>query len=196
MMKNCCKLFFIGQPELTEKLSRPELRQLNQRITARYNLQPLNADETAAYIKHRLEVAGLRGGVSLFETSAVRRIHSLTRGIPRLINVLCDRSLLGAYGQKRSRVTRLLVRDAATEVFGEVTDTRRWRRALVPVVLGAVLVLAMAVVWQLLASGQSRLVGETSTDKPAAAPTVTDAAVVDTSEPVTDQSAVTLDLYT
>ena len=185
------QIILIGQPELTEKLSRPELRQLNQRITARYNLQPLNIDETAAYIKHRLEVAGLKGGVSLFETSAVRRIHSLTRGIPRLINVLCDRSLLGAYGQKRSRVTRLLVRDAAIEVFGEVTDKPRWRRTLVPVVLGAGLVFAMAFVWQLLASGPSGPVLETSTDRPAAAPTVTDTAVIDASEPVTDQSAVT-----
>lgn len=113
------QIILIGQPELTEKLSRPELRQLNQRITARYNLQPLNLQETAAYIKHRLEIAGLRGGVSLFESAAVKQIHSLTRGIPRLINVLCDRALLGAYGQQRSRVNKKLIAEAAAEVFGE-----------------------------------------------------------------------------
>ena len=113
------QIILIGQPELTEKLSRPELRQLNQRITARYNLQPLNLQETTAYIRHRLEVAGLRSGVSLFESAAVKQIHSLTRGIPRLINVLCDRALLGAYGQQRSRVNKKLIAEAAAEVFGE-----------------------------------------------------------------------------
>ena len=186
------QIILIGQPELTEKLSRPELRQLNQRITARYNLQPLNFDETAAYIKHRLEVAGLKGGVSLFETSAVRRIHSLTRGIPRLINVLCDRSLLGAYGQKKSRVTRLLVRDAATEVFGDMTDKASWQRApLVPAVLGAVLVLVLAFAWLLWASGPSGLVDKTSPSKPVSTPTATDTVEVNTSEPIIDQSPVT-----
>jgi len=119
------QIILIGQPELTEKLSRPELRQLNQRITARYNLQPLNLQETTAYIRHRLEIAGLRGGVSLFESAAVKQIHSLTRGIPRLINVLCDRALLGAYGQQRSRVNKKLIAEAAAEVFGE--------RAAVPI---------------------------------------------------------------
>ncbi|MDA8590421.1 AAA family ATPase [Luminiphilus sp.] len=185
------QIILIGQPELTEKLSRPELRQLNQRITARYNLQPLNFDETAAYIKHRLEVAGLKGGVSLFETSAVRRIHNLTRGIPRLINVLCDRSLLGAYGQKKSRVTRLLVRDAASEVFGEVADKSLWRRVLVPAVLGAVLVLVLVVAWLFWASGPSGLVDKTSLNKPVAPSTATDTAVIDVSEPIIDQSPVT-----
>ena len=186
------QIILIGQPELTEKLSRPELRQLNQRITARYNLQPLNFDETAAYIKHRLEVAGLKGGVSLFETSALRRIHSLTRGIPRLINVLCDRSLLGAYGQKQSRVTRLLVRDAATEVFGDMTDKASWQRApLVPAVLGAVLVLVLAFAWLLWASGPSGLLDKTSPNKPVSTPTATDTAEVNTSEPIIDQSPVT-----
>lgn len=113
------QIILIGQPELTEKLSRPELRQLNQRITARYNLQPLNLQETTAYIKHRLEIAGLRGGTSLFEAAAVKLIHRLTRGIPRLINVLCDRALLGAYGQQRGRVNKKLIAEAASEVFGE-----------------------------------------------------------------------------
>jgi general secretion pathway protein A len=113
------QIILIGQPELSDKLSRPELRQLNQRITARYNLQPLNLDETSAYIRHRLEVAGLKGDRRLFDQSAVKQVHALTRGIPRLINVLCDRALLGAYGRKQGTVTRALVRSAAREVFGE-----------------------------------------------------------------------------
>ena len=127
------QIILIGQPELSDKLSRPELRQLNQRITARYNLQPLNLDETSAYIRHRLEVAGLKGDRRLFDQSAVKQVHALTRGIPRLINVLCDRALLGAYGQKQGTVTRALVRSAAREVFGEshseqqpVAAMKRW----------------------------------------------------------------------
>ena len=119
------QIILIGQPELSDKLARPELRQLNQRITARYNLQPLNLDETSAYIRHRLEVAGLRGDRRLFDYAAVKQIHTLTRGIPRLINVLSDRALLGAYGQKRGSVNRALVRSAASEVFGESHSERK-----------------------------------------------------------------------
>ena len=136
------QIILIGQPELTEKLSRPELRQLNQRITARYNLQPLNLQETTAYIRHRLEVAGLRSGFSLFESAAVKQIHNLTRGIPRLINVLCDRALLGAYGQQRSRVNKKLIAEAAAEVFGEkaavpVSQSNVGKRALLALLVAA-----------------------------------------------------------
>ena len=126
------QIILIGQPELTEKLSRPELRQLNQRITARYNLQPLNLQETTAYVRHRLEVAGLRGGASLFEAPALRKVHVLTRGIPRLINVLCDRALLGAYGQQRARVNKKLIELAAAEVFGEHNTPQSNARSITP----------------------------------------------------------------
>ena len=136
------QIILIGQPELSEKLARPELRQLNQRITARYNLIPLNLDETGAYIRHRLQVAGLKGDRRLFDPSAVKRIHTHTRGIPRLINVLCDRALLGAYGQRRGSVNRALVRSAAREVFGEThseqpssSSVRGWWLTLVMLVL-------------------------------------------------------------
>jgi general secretion pathway protein A len=112
------QIILIGQPELTEKLARPELRQLNQRITARYNLQPLNREETEAYIQHRLHVAGLAAGRTLFPKRVVREIHRRTQGIPRQINLLCDRTLLGAYGRQQTHLTRRLVRSAAVEVFG------------------------------------------------------------------------------
>jgi len=113
------QIILIGQPELVEKLHRPELRQLNQRITARYHLEPLNAAETGYYIRHRLEVAGLRGGERVFAESAVRAIHSASGGIPRVINLLCDRALLGAYGQRKTQVDRRLVTQAAREVFAQ-----------------------------------------------------------------------------
>ena len=142
------QIILIGQPELSDKLARPELRQLNQRITARYDLQPLNLDETSAYIRHRLEVAGLKGDRRLFDQPAVKQVHSLTRGIPRLINVLCDRALLGAYGQKRDSANRALVRAAAREVFGEGQSEQSlsghasgwWFALAMLVVVGAALV--------------------------------------------------------
>ena len=123
------QIILIGQPELAQMLARPELRQLNQRITARYNLEPLNPDETGAYIHHRLQVAGMSPERVLFPASVVRGIHKVTRGIPRLINVLCDRMLLGAYGRNRSRADHAMLKLAAREVLGEsyaVTPTWAW----------------------------------------------------------------------
>ncbi len=120
------QIILIGQPELAHMLSRPELRQLNQRITARYNLEPLNLAETGAYIRHRLQVAGLSPGRELFPPRVVRGIHHRTRGIPRLINVLCDRILLGAYGRDKSRADTATLRQAAAEVMGPGETERRW----------------------------------------------------------------------
>ena len=136
------QIILIGQPELTEKLARPELRQLNQRITARYNLQPLDRGETAAYIRHRLDIAGLKGGQTLFSDAAVKEVHRITRGIPRLINVLCDRSLLGAYGKKMAQVNPKLVKEAASEVFGQESRSNApsyWLPALAAVIVAIVL---------------------------------------------------------
>ncbi|HTV78539.1 MAG TPA: AAA family ATPase [Steroidobacteraceae bacterium] len=110
------QIILIGQPELRELLDRTELRQLAQRITGRYHLCPLTASETAAYIRHRLRVAGATS--DLFTPSALREAHRLSRGVPRLINVLCDRALLGAYTQDRHQVGAAFVRRGAMEVFG------------------------------------------------------------------------------
>ena len=184
------QIILIGQPELTEKLSRPELRQLNQRITARYNLQPLNLQETTAYIRHRLEIAGLRGGVSLFESAAVKQIHSLTRGIPRLINVLCDRALLGAYGQQRSRVNKKLIAEAAAEVFGEKAaipsaQSNVGKRALFLIVIA--MASAIAGYWVT----QSRI-SETNIQAPGPAPdfsTHSDSRVFDTDNRLVEEGS-------
>lgn len=113
------QIILIGQPELAQMLARPELRQLNQRITARYNLDPLNLDETSAYIQHRLQVAGMSPERVIFTPAVVRGIYKATRGIPRVINVLCDRMLLGAYGRNASRVDHDMLQLAITEVLGE-----------------------------------------------------------------------------
>jgi general secretion pathway protein A len=108
------QIFLIGQPELRAMLASPDLRQLNQRITARFHLKPLSARETAAYVDHRVTVAGVDR--PLFTDAALRRIHRFTGGIPRLINLLCDRSLLGAAVSRRMQVTPEIVTRAAREV--------------------------------------------------------------------------------
>src|SRR5580698_2335138 len=110
------QIILIGQPELRELLDRNELRQLAQRITGRYHLCPLTLEETAAYVRHRLRVAGATADI--FTPAALREAHRLSHGVPRLINVLCDRALLGAYTQDRHEVGASFVRRGAMEVFG------------------------------------------------------------------------------
>jgi len=110
------QIILIGQPELRELLARNELRQLAQRITGRYHLNPLSHEETAAYVRHRLRVAGAT--TDIFAPQALNAVFSLSQGVPRVINVICDRALLGAYSLDRHRVTASLVRSAAAEVFG------------------------------------------------------------------------------
>lgn len=109
------QIILIGQPELREMLDRTELRQLAQRVTGRYHLDPLSVDESASYIRHRLRVAGATSDI--FSPAALREAYRLSRGVPRLINIICDRALLGAYTQDRHRVTPSIVRRAASEVF-------------------------------------------------------------------------------
>jgi general secretion pathway protein A len=110
------QIILIGQPELRTMLARPELEQLAQRVIAHFHLEALSEEETTQYIAHRLSVAGLKRG-RLFDSKAVHRIHQLTHGVPRRINVLCDRALLGAYAENKSRVDRRIVDKAANEVF-------------------------------------------------------------------------------
>lgn len=135
------QIILIGQPELQQLLSRPELRQLNQRITARYNLEPLNLEETSAYIRHRLQVAGLPPGQLLFPTAVVRGIYRRTRGIPRLINVLCDRVLLGTYGRNKTRADMATLKLATREVMGEEFTHSGSARAWWPLALATLLLL-------------------------------------------------------
>ncbi|RZI84889.1 MAG: peptidoglycan-binding protein [Rubrivivax sp.] len=118
------QIILIGQPELRTMLAQPQLEQLAQRVIARFHLEALSEAETAQYIRHRLAVAGLARG-KLFDSQAVQRVHQLARGVPRRINLLCDRALLGAYAEGKSRVDREIVEKAATEVFdlARVTST-------------------------------------------------------------------------
>src|SRR5215470_10869439 len=117
------QIILIGQPELRELLARNELRQLAQRVTGRYHLNPLSREETIAYVRHRLRVAG--STTDIFAPHALAEVYRLSQGVPRVINVVCDRALLGAYSTDRHRVTSSLVRHAAEEVFGK-RFTPRW----------------------------------------------------------------------
>ncbi|HLL10477.1 MAG TPA: AAA family ATPase, partial [Rubrivivax sp.] len=110
------QIVLIGQPELRGMLARPELEQLAQRVIARYHLGPLDLKETQAYIRHRLAVAGPNAALP-FDQPALARIHRLSGGVPRRINLLADRALLGAYAQSLSRADRRTVEQAAREVF-------------------------------------------------------------------------------
>ncbi|HTD12212.1 MAG TPA: AAA family ATPase, partial [Steroidobacteraceae bacterium] len=110
------QIILIGQPELRELLGRNELRQLAQRITGRYHLNPLAREESLAYVRHRLRVAGAT--TDIFSPAALAEVFRLSQGVPRVINVICDRALLGAYSLDRHKVTAPLVRHAAGEVFG------------------------------------------------------------------------------
>ncbi len=114
------QIILVGQPELKQLLKRRNLRQLNQRITARYHLLPLSLDETFAYIRHRLTVCG--GNQDLFTPGAIRKIYKLSSGIPRVINILCDRALLGAYSINARVITPAIIKQAARESLSE-TDS-------------------------------------------------------------------------
>lgn len=136
------QIILIGQPELRDLLARNDLRQLTQRITGRYHLEPLSRDETARYIEHRLRVAGALG--EIFNPAAKREMYRLTQGVPRLINQYCDRALLGAYGLEARHVDRRLVRRAAAEVSG-VERRPAWRRWALPTAAAGLAIIATLV---------------------------------------------------
>ncbi len=113
------QIFLIGQPELRQMLRQKNLRQLAQRITARFHLMPLCSGETAEYINHRLTVAGAVR--TIFTPAAIRRIYRFSGGVPRLINILCDRALLGAYASRRHQVNSWIVAKSIRELQGGQT---------------------------------------------------------------------------
>jgi general secretion pathway protein A len=120
------------------------MRQLAQRVTARYHLEPIAQQDVSGYIQHRLQICGTSHVV--FSKRAVDLIRRLSGGIPRLINVLCDRSLLGAYVEGKSRVDRRIVKKAAREVLAEdaeLSDRRRWVVPVLGGLAGALLVAAV-----------------------------------------------------
>jgi len=165
------QIILIGQPELRAMLARPELEQLAQRVIARYHLGPLSVEETGAYVAHRLAVAGVQGAAPV-PPALAPRIHRLTAGVPRRINLLCDRALLGAYVENSREVTPAILRRAAREVFagedalpGATRKSARW-----PFVVGGVLAGAAlsAAAWQAVPHGPAPVAVAVATKAPAA----------------------------
>lgn len=144
------QIILIGQPELRELLSRPELRQLAQRITARYHLDPLNEEETEAYIRHRLQIGGAER--CPFTDDGLHAIFDTSEGVPRLVNIIADRALMAGYAREEDRIGAGLVRAAAREVAGEEQEQDGgWLRGVIAAVaLVAVLAGGGAVSWLML----------------------------------------------
>ena len=146
------RIILIGQPELGQLLASHDMRQVAQRITSRYHLGSLEADETDKYIHHRLKIAGCER--RLFSKSATHKVHQLTDGIPRLINLLCDRALIGAYSLGEHEVTPDIVKTAAKEALPFVeaatggSNWTRWLPALAMVFVFAALITAYKSQWQ------------------------------------------------
>ncbi len=160
------QIILIGQPELRELLDRTDLRQLAQRITGRYHLKPLSREETFGYVRHRLRVAGAAD--EIFTAGALRELHRVSSGVPRVINVACDRALLGAYTQDVRKITPALVRRAAGEVYGR-KFAPRWLAWLAGSI-GLLALLGFLVAgWQLLYRQNSPL-GKASPREPSAPP--------------------------
>lgn len=137
------QIVLLGQPELQEMLAQPEMRQLSQRIAARHHLVPLSQAETFSYIRHRLSVSGMDPGI--FSLAALKEVFRLSSGTPRTINLVCDRSLLGAYAKGVRRIDLSLAQEAGRQIMGPKIAPRL---ALVPTwkILLVMTVVALAIV--------------------------------------------------
>jgi general secretion pathway protein A len=135
------QIVLIGQPELRTLLARDDMRQLSQRVTARYHLDPISREEAGAYIKHRLQICGTTQTV--FNKRAVDKIQQLSGGVPRLINVLCDRSLLGAYVEGNAQVDPKVVKKAAHEVLAAGEKQQEEGRSGLPWLTAGLVVLVL-----------------------------------------------------
>jgi general secretion pathway protein A len=162
-----CKLLriiLIGQPELQTMLNRPELEQMSQRITARYHLGPLSKSEVASYINHRMTTAGATA--EYFTGSAVSALYRVSGGVPRLINVIADRSLLGAYMKKERVITRFTLKQAAREVLRDTKFKNRSQH--IPLIRWAVLGVLVGVLGTVLALFLVEYYSGASLQRPAA----------------------------
>ncbi len=148
------QIILVGQLNLQALLREPELRQLDQRVSIRYQLEPLDRDGVAGYVAHRLAIAGGSGSVG-FTSRALEAVHRLTSGIPRLINLICDRALLSGFSERTNRITPEMVVHAASSLDVQPSPRRRfaWPAAQVSLLAGAAVVLAASA----LAVGASAL---------------------------------------
>ncbi len=162
------QIILVGQPELNDLLNDKELRQLSQRITGRYHLIALNFDETKGYVRHR--IAKVDGDTDLFSKGALRILYKRSRGIPRLVNTIADRSLLGAYSKNQHKVSAGLVNNAANEILNTGRQSP-WRAMLIGTVLSLTLVAFGWLAWQYFFNNEIRSPqAANSVETPAAKP--------------------------
>jgi len=175
------QIILIAQPELREKLSRSNLRQLAQRVTGRYHLEPLSKEDTIRYIDHRLKVAGGLGDI--FDDGAKREVFKFSKGVPRLINVVCDRALLGAYSQEVRKVTPQIVHKSAKEIAGKEStlSNRNW---MLPAIGALTAVIILAGIWAMTRDARSP-----ATDVQPVAATETRTQTVETGAPASGSMA-------
>jgi len=164
------KLFqitLIGQPELRTMLARTDLRQLAQRITGRYHLEPLNEADTEKYIQHRMHVAGATR--EIFSKRACRELYKLSGGIPRIINVIADRALLGAYTLESPEIGARMIRQAAAETYnlGEDSDDRRSKWWKIGGVVAAICLLLGVSIYSAIRYADGRVAQAVSSTTPA-----------------------------
>ncbi len=163
------QILLFGQPELDAKLESKQLRQLRQRISVRWSLDTLSATETREYVGHRLRVA--RGGdCDLFSERALREVHRRSRGVPRLVNLLCDRSLLAGYAVGTRTIGPELVSQAAREILGarrrRLARRWLWRSGAAAAVMLAALAASALAWWQLAATPADSLPAPVSAEPP------------------------------
>ncbi|PCI03781.1 MAG: hypothetical protein COB79_00205 [Zetaproteobacteria bacterium] len=146
--KKLLQIMLLGQPELSEMLQRQDLRQLAQRITARYHLMPLDKEEVAAYVNHRLSIAGCENQ-NIFPASVLQQLFQYTGGVPRLINLIADRALLGAYASEQTKVNKHILHQARDEVLG-ATQIQTEHRSPLKLILLLVLIVGIGIgLWQM-----------------------------------------------
>ena len=183
-------ILLVGQPELLEILAQKELRQLNQRVVSRFHLLPLEKDDLSNYVNHRLHRAGANRPI--FDRACMGSLYKLTGGVPRLINLVCQHSLLAAYSMEARSVTPKLVKQAAVEILGPENTGRRWNKKwLYAVALGLIILLA-TLIYALQPSAPEPLVTDSSAQ---AAAVPLDAAVADLNSPPTNPFVALFDIW-
>jgi general secretion pathway protein A len=188
------QIILIGQPELRDLLDRAELRQLAQRITGRYHLDPLTTDESAGYVRHRMRIAGATAEV--FTPSALREIQRLSHGVPRVINVVCDRALLGAFTREEHRAGAALVRQAASEVYGRPIPAPwlKWATAGATVVAVTLVAVGVVSLWAAKRNAPAPVAaGAPTATLPVAVPTVATPSASSAATPATAAEPVKLE---
>ena len=142
------QIVLAGQPEFLQILKRKEMQQLNQRITVRYHLQPMDFEDTVAYIQHRLDTAGRSDGV-VFSKGALNRIYRYSRGLPRLINAACDRALLAGYSRDTTRITSRIAATGIKDMKGDTTSSPLKRRIVfIPALIMLMVLFAVSIYYK------------------------------------------------